>query len=1232
MNETSYSAEDAVPEKSGGINRSRDSSIAVQGSSTAGTTGTAPWEAPRKKERYVKASARFVSTPSRFGFGRSRAARAATPSDSLSAQGTRFSGDRTTARGEVARLAGVSSGRARPTGPDNEERYVRSKATAATGDSTNREKGPFSLGVIAAMFVCAAALLGIGAPVASAATADTSYGLTGEIGTPDTYFPQSGQQYLATTTGGDVFLLRGVDNTVDIIDSNGALVTRVNLATISNEPTGIAVAGDGSSLFVIDGGAVAYFGPPYIQKYVSDGAPTPTYTRDTAWAPSLPSGQNGHPGTLAIDPSTGDLLTDSADILYRLDPDSGAVVSTVEMQPGSGSPGLAAAPNGDVYYFANETRINHLGPGGSLKGVILLPASHAASFPVSLAVNPSNGDLATAVIDDGRPTIRFYTAADEFKDAIPLPEGATLSHGLAFSSDGNTLYLSNDNGTARVFRQGVRAGVDPPSISGISTNSLHVSTEVDPGEKEGGGVPDGSAVRFEYRAAGAETWIATPDQDVNAKATYETDLTGLDPNQTYEVRAVATNTLISHPSGVVQATTLPIIPGAETNAATDVTETTAVMNGTINSFGAATTYHFEYGTSAAYGSRAPTGVDATAGNARTPRRVSRKLTGLTPGTTYHFRLVATNAAGTVEGLDQTFTTDPAGLPIRAYEQVTPVDKQGRSVTPGLAYQAEGDGDGLSYTTKAGPETSPAFTRFVSIRSGSDWQAGIPTDPQQGGQSTVLLSATTLAVSPDFSHAFVVSNLAPGGIEGGANLYVKDLASGDLQFVGASNQPGAYAGFVGPPNGEKFQVGAPDFSWVVFPSPVPLLPGAPPNALYRWSEDAGLEALSILPSGEIARVLQRGPEYHNVSKNGQRVYFSAVNGPEEGIYLRENGGPSQAISVSHIAGDPDAVVPATLLGVNEDGRYAFFVCSQRLTPDAPGEPNDLYRYDAADGSLEYLHAQAKARSLGISPDGNTFYFVDLPGASSASVWHNGEVHVAFPQEWQTGDPNEYMSPDGRYFAKPEVVEGVPNVVELYDAETNQLVCASCLADGTPISAALATHTAEDVSNHNPQSVDNSGTVYFDTTGRLVAGDVNGTRDVYAFRDDEASLISPGNAPFEAQLADISEDGEDVFFTTGQKLVGRDNDESIDVYDARVNGGLPAQSPPPSQECLRDDCKSTPGAGPELPFGGSEALSGPGNLKSTKKKARTCGKGKRKAKVKVRCVKKHETHKSRKGGNR
>jgi predicted lipoprotein with Yx(FWY)xxD motif len=92
------------------------------------------------------------------------------------------------------------------------------------------------------------------------------------------------------------------------------------------------------------------------------------------------------------------------------------------------------------------------------------------------------------------------------------------------------------------------------------------------------------------------------------------------------------------------------------------------LTGTVYNYGGAeahTTYHFEYGTSTAYGSSVPT-ADADAGSAlATP--VSQTVTGLQPNTTYHWRLVSTNSVeGTGFSADRTFstaeatTTPPAG--------------------------------------------------------------------------------------------------------------------------------------------------------------------------------------------------------------------------------------------------------------------------------------------------------------------------------------------------------------------------------------------------------------------------------------------------------------------------------------------------------------------------------------------------------------------------------------------
>jgi hypothetical protein len=249
----------------------------------------------------------------------------------------------------------------------------------------------------------------------------------------------------------------------------------------------------------------------------------------------------------------------------------------------------------------------------------------------------------------------------------------------------------------------------------------------------------------------------------------------------------------------------------------------------------------------------------------------------------------------------------------------------------------------------------------------------------------------------------------------------------------------------------------------------------------------------------------------------------------------------------------------------------------------------------------------------------------------AVWRDGVTHLIGTTP--SAGPYVQPSPNGRYFVYETGSRGNAQVgdVYLYDAETDQKTCASCLPDGSPGDGYLPGYERY-ASNRLPQAVTNAGEVFFTSPSRLVAADVNGVSDVYAFQDGEPSLISTGNRNYEATFADISEDGSDVFFITNQKLVGQDNDETPDLYDARIGGGFASQNPPPTQECLRDDCKATPNAGPELPFGGSEALSGPGNVNEGSPRKR-CGKGAkvRKVRGKQRCVKQSKAKKKSKNAD-
>ncbi|MEJ7891310.1 MAG: hypothetical protein WKF94_01540 [Solirubrobacteraceae bacterium] len=105
------------------------------------------------------------------------------------------------------------------------------------------------------------------------------------------------------------------------------------------------------------------------------------------------------------------------------------------------------------------------------------------------------------------------------------------------------------------------------------------------------------------------------------------------------------------------AAAVAAVPVASTGDATKVTATTATLTGTVNPNGEDTTYFFEYGTTTARGTTTPVQTVAAKGKPKDVA-VDAAISGLSPNTLYHFRLVATNPSGTAAGNDKTFTTAP----------------------------------------------------------------------------------------------------------------------------------------------------------------------------------------------------------------------------------------------------------------------------------------------------------------------------------------------------------------------------------------------------------------------------------------------------------------------------------------------------------------------------------------------------------------------------------------------
>jgi hypothetical protein len=108
---------------------------------------------------------------------------------------------------------------------------------------------------------------------------------------------------------------------------------------------------------------------------------------------------------------------------------------------------------------------------------------------------------------------------------------------------------------------------------------------------------------------------------------------------------------------VICGTAQASLPTASTGGASEITQTTAHLTGSVKPNGEDTTWHFEIGTTTTYGTNTPEQGPISGGAGTT--NVAADVGGLTPGTTYHYRVVATNHAGSVAGRDRVLTTRPA---------------------------------------------------------------------------------------------------------------------------------------------------------------------------------------------------------------------------------------------------------------------------------------------------------------------------------------------------------------------------------------------------------------------------------------------------------------------------------------------------------------------------------------------------------------------------------------------
>jgi hypothetical protein len=273
------------------------------------------------------------------------------------------------------------------------------------------------------------------------------------------------------------------------------------------------------------------------------------------------------------------------------------------------------------------------------------PAGATASIADSVIRNSivvSSGDdgvaLATSsVVVPRAGTYRNVTAIATGSGGVAIKAFASTAAGYANVLARNVIARGGPGGhslQARTDSSGATATITVGHSNWLGKSTVGTKTSI----VEGGG-NQSSAPAFvnaalgDYRQAlGSATIDAGLDEAINGPL----DVDG-DPRQIGGID--------------IGADEFVVVPAVTTGPASAVSDQSATLSGSVDANGAPTSYHFEYGPTTAYGSATPP-ADAGSGLAV----AAATLGGLSPATTYHYRLVATNAGGTTKGADQTFTT------------------------------------------------------------------------------------------------------------------------------------------------------------------------------------------------------------------------------------------------------------------------------------------------------------------------------------------------------------------------------------------------------------------------------------------------------------------------------------------------------------------------------------------------------------------------------------------------
>jgi hypothetical protein len=339
-------------------------------------------------------------------------------------------------------------------------------------------------------------------------------------------------------------------------------------------------------------------------------------------------------------------------------------------------------------------------------------------------------------------------------------------------------------------------------------------------------------------------------------------------------------------------------------------------------------------------------------------------------------------------------------------------------------------------------------------------------------------------------------------------------------------------------------------------------------------------------------------FQTASADGSKVLLS--NGQ---LYASNEAGSAYALAADLTQG---AGALQGILGAGEDLSHVYFVDTAVLTggeQNAHGEHAEIGRFNLYawhEGTLRFLGALAPGdNETGTAGNGA---WKPSPSQRLAQVTADGNRLAFMSTAPLTGYDNSCGAKQGsRCF---EVFE--------YAASSNTLVCASCSPTGERSLGNSFLSLINTLGEGAPPfrqpanlSANGGGRLFFETRNVLSSRDTNGdVFDVYEWEPAGAGscrrdpgcvyLISSGHSPNDSEFMDSTPSGNDAFFITREQLVKSDANDQLDLYDARVGGGIPSGETPP---CGGEACRGPLAAPPAPPPLASSIFTGPGNFALT-----------------------------------